>query len=296
MVREHRGRFGLNRCCQALGLSKGSWHRRLHLSARCRDNEVIGKQMRKILKTNPDYGYRRMVPELSERLGRPINHKRVRRLLRENDWAMVRQLPRRKPSAVQRVLQNRSGKLDLVRGREFEVLQVLSTDFTELRYAGGREKAWLMAMHDPESRWVAGWAVGPSRERQLALRCWKRAKKRLKRWKVLPEGMIVHQDQDSVFTSYRWLRQLLIHDGARVSFSENGARHNPWIESLWGRMKTEIGSLIQEAASLDELERVIDRRFDYYNHRRRHSAIGYRPPVEYLKTRIRNGENISSPP
>ena len=295
-MREHRGRYGLNRCCEALGLSKGSWHCRLHRSAGSRDNEVIGKQMRKILKSNPDYGYRRMVPELSQRLGRPINHKRVRRLLRDNHWAMVRHLPRPKPSPVQRVLQSRSGRLDLVRGREFEVLQVLSTDFTELRYGSGRQKAWLMAMHDPQSRVVAGWAVGPSKDRQLALRCWKRAKRRLRQWKVDPEGMIIHQDQDSVFTSYRWLRQLLIKDGARVSFSENGARHNPWIESLWGRMKTEIGSLIQEASSLEELEKVIDRRFDYYNHRRRHSGIGNQAPAEYLKTRIRKGENINSSP
>ncbi len=103
--------------------------------------------------------------------------------------------------ADSRILQNWSEKLDLVRGKKFEVLQVLNTDFTELRYAARRQKAWLMAMHDPESRWVAGWAIGPSRERELALRCWNRAEKRLRRWKVRPEEMIVHQDQDSVFTS-----------------------------------------------------------------------------------------------
>jgi len=42
-----------------------------------------------------------------------------------------------------------------------------------------------------------------------------------------PEGLIVHHDQDSVYTSYRWLRQLLIEDKAVVSFCERGAKDNP---------------------------------------------------------------------
>ncbi len=81
----------------------------------------------------------------------------------------------------------------------------------------------------------------------------------------------------------------------RVSYSENGARHNPWIESLWGRMKIEIRSLIHEAQTLQDLEKVIDQLFYYYNYRRRHSAVGNQAPAEYLKTRIM-GEDISPPP
>jgi hypothetical protein len=37
-----------------------------------------------------------------------------------------------------------------------------------------------------------------------------------------------------------------------------------------------------EAQTLPELEAVIDERFRYYNHRRRHSQIGNQPPVPYL--------------
>ena len=75
----------------------------------------------------------------------------------------------------------------------------------------------------------------------------------LKRWRGDLTGLIVHQDQDSVFTSYRWLRRLLLEDGVRLSYSPNGARSNPWIESLWGRMKVESRSLILEASCLEEL-------------------------------------------
>ena len=76
--------------------------------------------------------------------------------------------------------------------------------------------------------------------------------------------------------------------GVRLSYSPNGARSNPWIESLWGRMKVESRSLILEASCLEELRGVIDRRFHYYNQRRRHSAIGYQTPAQFLAANIEN--------
>ena len=71
-------------------------------------------------------------------------------------------------------------------------------------------------------------------------------------------------------------------DGLRVSYSERGAKGNPWIESLRGRMKTEAGSQIVEAQTLPELVAVIDGRFRYYNRRRRHFGIGYLPAPKCL--------------
>ena len=109
--------------------------------------------------------------ELAARLGEPVNHKRVKRILRDNHWSLVRQLPRYRPSGVQRILQKRPSELDLVRGRPFGVLQAVSTDFTELPYAAGSRKAWLIVIHDLVSRWVVAWAVGRRRNRELALEC-----------------------------------------------------------------------------------------------------------------------------
>ena len=205
LVQTHRKRYGLNRCCEAVGLSKGTWHRRQQGGSRPED-QALKAQLRPILREHPDYGYRRIVVELAARLGEPVNHKRVKRILRDNHWSLVRQLPRYRPSGVQRILQKRPSELDLVRGRPFGVLQAVSTDFTELPYAAGSRKAWLIVIHDLVSRWVVAWAVGRRRNRELALECWNQARGRLKRWRGDLTGLIVHQDQDSVFTSYRWLR------------------------------------------------------------------------------------------
>lgn len=147
-----------------------------------------------------------------------------------------------------------------------------------------------MAMVCLESRYVAGWAVGPSANRELALRCWNHAKERLAGLGRRPAGLLVHHDQDSVYTSGDWLHALLLEDEAKVSYSENGAKDNPWIESLWGRFKVENGSLIREATSLAELADLIEGCFEYYNQKRRHSALQYVPPQTYLHHHLnRNG-------
>ena len=96
--------------------------------------------------------------------------------------------------------------------------------------------------------------------------------------------LTVHSDQDSVYTSYAWPQTLLLEDGVRISYSENGARGNPWIESFWARFKQENASLITEAESLSDLLEVVDRQMRYYNPERRHSGVGNRPPLAYLES------------
>ncbi|MFZ2349305.1 MAG: DDE-type integrase/transposase/recombinase [Candidatus Bipolaricaulis anaerobius] len=283
LVEVHRGKHGLNRCLRALGVSKGTWHRHQCRPAVPAADEKLKAEVLSVVREHPAYGYRRIQVELRERTGERVNHKRLRRLLGTWDLALPRKVARPWPSGVRQILRTGRGKLDLVQGREMEPLEALSTDFTEIRYAGGTKKAHLMAMVDVGSAWVPGWAVGSSADRSLALRCWETVKEALAHVGRGTEGVIVHHDHDAVYTSYDWLQTLLIRDRARVSYAERGARDNPWIESLWGHFKVENGSLLSEAATLEELEWVIDRQMLYYNQERRHSGLGYRAPMAYLE-------------
>jgi putative transposase len=95
-------------------------------------------------------------------------------------------------------------------------------------------------------------------------------------------GVVIHHDKDSVYTSYRWLEELLLKERARISYAQRGARDNPWIESFWGRFSTENAELILEATTLEEVRRIMAERLDYYNRQRRHSALAYRRPYEIV--------------
>jgi transposase InsO family protein len=282
-VDQHRDDRGLNRCLRAIDLPKSTYYyRQKRPDGPSEEDQRLMNQVREIIQEHPEYGYRRILPELEERTGKTVNHKRLRRLLSEHELALPRQMPKRSPSPVEKILEEASGNLNLVEDREPGPLEAFSTDFTEIRYANGSRTAHLMAVVDLESKYACGWAVGLSANRELALRCWERVRERMSVLEAELDGTIIHHDQDSVYTSYRWLRTILLEDGLRVSYSENGAKDNPWIESLWGRTKTEIGSRIAEAQSLPALREVLDRRFQYYNQERRHSSIGYVPPREHL--------------
>jgi len=282
-VDQHREEHGLNRCLKAIGLPKSTYYYRKNRPDKPSEEEQkLMTCVREIIQEHSSYGYRRILPELEERTGQTVNHKRLRRLLSGHELGLPRQVSRRNPSPVQDILGDAAGQLNLVAGLDPAPLEAFSTDFTELTYAGGNRKAYLMAAARLESKYVPGWAVGPSANRKLAMRCWEQVRKRMASLDEGLDGKIIHHDLDSVYTSYRWLRATLLDDELRVSYSENGAKGNPWIESLWGRTKAEIGSRVTEASSLPALQTVFDERFRYYNQERRHSSIGYIPPREHL--------------
>ena len=266
-----------------MGLPKSTWHYRQNSDGSSDDSDRgLKVKVEQIIEDEPGYGYRRIRQELLEEHDWRVNHKRLKKLLRRWDLAIKREVNKPSRSEIDRILDEASGQLNKVQGRSFGPLEVLSGDFTEIRYANGSRKAWLMAMIDPESRLVTGWAVGSSRNRRLARTCFKQVQRTYDRLEVPLSGTIVHQDQDAVYTSYDWLHRVLIKAGCELSFSERGAKGNPWVESLWSRFKQENESLLVESGTLDDLREVIDRQFRNYNQDRRHSGLNYQSPIDQL--------------
>ena len=124
---------------------------------------------------------------------------------------------------------------------------------------------------DHATRYVAGFAVGERANSELALAAWIVAEQTLTRFRDSLEGVIVHQDQDPVFTGYAWTGQLL-SAGVRLSYALRGPGDNPEMESFFGRFKVENRSLILDAESVEELKAVVRDRIRYYNRVRRHSS------------------------
>jgi transposase InsO family protein len=215
-----------------------------------------------------------------------VNTKVVRRLAQSLGLTQLRKRRGPKQSAVRRTLDELGQRVNLVADlEEIDLYQVVYTDFTELVYGGG--KAWLMAIIDHDSKDVLGWSLGRHANVDLALRAWRRARQRLRRLGVPIRGMILHHDRDSVYTSDRWVRSLLIQDGVRLSYALRGAKDNPAMESWHGRLKQENAGLFAEAPTLDELEVVVGARIRYYTARRRHSTLGNIAPRTYVRRRLK---------
>jgi len=270
----------------AVELPRSTWYyQQKNRRAYTEKYDYLRDPLESIARQNPEYGYRRTTVELRENYGHKINHKVVQKLHQAWDLPLLRSIKPPKPSGIRQVITAAGGRINLRAGKsEIGIFEVLYTDFTELVYANGRRKAYLIPIIDHASKMVLGWAVGERAVTELALKAWERAKRTLKKQRAEIRRLIVHQDQDPVFTSYRWVDQLLVKDRARVSYSLNGARGNTEMESFNSRFKTENRSLLLDTQTLKELEHMVGERMGYYNGQRRHSTIGYRAPVEYIAT------------
>ena len=281
-VRAVQADFGLAPALAVLGLSRSTWYYQARRTAYADRHASLRHPLEAIARAHPEYGYRRTTTELQTRLGRSVNHKVVQRLHQHWELPLLRSTQAPRPSALRQLLLEAGERVNLLAQLDaVGPLAVLHTDFTELVYATG--KAELMALVDHTSKVIPGWAVDEHGDTGLALRAWATARRWLRRHAWPIEGLIVHHDQDPVYTGYGWTGQLLIKDHARLSYTLDGCRGNTEMESFHSRFKSENRSLLLDAASLAELVRIVGQRIRYYNHQRRHSALGNQSPMDFLR-------------
>jgi putative transposase len=282
LVEGARSEFGLAMALRVVGLSRSTWYYQSQRPSYGEKYAHLHGALEAIAREHPEYGYRRTTTELQEAYGEPVNEKVVRRLHLLWDLPLVRSTRPPRPSGIRQVLVEAGARANLVASLEtIAPFEVAYTDFTELVYATG--KAQLMPILDHVTKLVLGWELGTRGVTAVALRAWEKAKATLRRLGRSPVGMIVHHDQDTVYTSYAWTGQLLLRDQVRVSYALEGARDNPEMESFNSRFKNENRSLFLEAADLQELRRVVRARMRYYNERRRHSALENQAPMAYIR-------------
>ncbi len=284
LVREASPEYGLTAALEAVELPKSTWYYQQERVSYADKHQALRPLVEQVVAEHPDYGIRRVTEELQQGHQQLVNRKVVARLLGLWDLALRRSTHAPPPSGLQQVIAASGERANLLPGlSDIGLFEVLVTDFTELPYAGGQHKAYLMPLLDHTGKLAVGWAVGPSDNSQLALAAWKHAKATLRRYRVPTRGLIVHHDQDAVYTGYAWTSQLLLKDGVRLSYALHGPQDNPEIESFFGRFKTENESLLLDAADLDQLREVVGNQICYYNTQRRHSSLGYLSPRDYLR-------------
>ena len=220
----------------------------------------------------PSYGRPRITAELKRR-GREVNHKRVGRIMREDNLLCLR---RRKFVVTTdsdhgfRVYPNLAGSMELT-GLD----QLWRADITYIRLE--TEFVYLAVVLDAFSRRVIGWALDRSLEDDLAITALEMAFRRRK-----PVGGLTHHSDRGVQYASNDYTGLLKDHGVRISMSRKGNPcDNATCESFMKTLKyeevyrQEYRDLADARASIEQFIEKI------YNGKRLHSALGYRPPVEF---------------
>ena len=105
---------------------------------------------------------------------------------------------------------------------------------------------------------------------------------------IEPAGMVIHHDQDPLYTSDAWTGRLLLYDRLQLFHTLDGAKDNPEMEALTSCFKNENRSLILDAATIEMLTKIVKVRKDYYNDVRRHSVLDNHTPRKALERWLRD--------
>jgi putative transposase len=258
--------------CRSVSLSRATFYRRRRFDMGVADDTGLRDAIQQIALEIPFYGYRRITKELRRR-GYPVNHKRVRRMMRQDNLLCVR---RRKFVCTTDSGHGLPVYPNLARYMSLSgINQLWVADITYIRLH--REFVYLAVIMDAYSRRCVGWNVSRRLDDSLSLEALKMA---VARREVAP-GLVHHSDRGVQYASKEYTG-LLRQRGIAISMSRTGNPYdNAYAESF-------IKTLKYEEVYLTEYESLADVRAaieyfieEVYNLKRLHSSIGYLPPAEF---------------
>lgn len=233
----------------------------------------------------PAYGRPRITAELKRR-GWDVNHKRVGRILREDNLLCLR---KRKFHVTTDSRHSFRTYPNLT--RNFVPIapnQLWVADITYIRLF--KEFVYLAVVLDAYSRLVIGWALERTLEAQLSVGAIRMALAR----RGSPAGLIHHSDRGVQYACGEYTELLTSH-GIQISMSRKANPYdNAKAESFMKTLKHEQVHRVEYrdlAEARSEIRTFLERT---YNRKRLHSALGYRPPAEFDRMSLGVNEKISA--
>jgi transposase InsO family protein len=204
-----------------------------------------------------------------------VNHKRVLRLMRQDNLLCLRKRP-----FVPQTTESRHGwpvVPNLARGMQPNDLdQLWVADITYIRLL--EQFAYLAVILDAFSRRVVGWAMADHLQASLAIDALKMA---IKKRKPAPGSLIHHSDQGTQYACSDYT-ELLADHGITASMSRVGNPYdNAKAERFMRTLKTEQidGALYRDRRQAERsISTFIER---IYNTQRLHTALDYRSPAQF---------------
>lgn len=262
----------LTMICESLRLARATHYRQLKAPATTDPDTELRDAIQRLALQWPAYGHRRITHEL-HRQGVEANHKRVLRLMREDNLLCLRKKSFIRTTDSKHSLARYPNLVPQLKLTAINQLWVADITYIRLQ----EEFVYLAVVLDAFSRRLLGWALEHYLEAELALTALRMALA----GRDVAEGLVHHSDQGVQYASLAYT-DLLKEQGIRISMSRRGnAYDNAKAESFIKTLKYEEVYLFEYESMTEARARIKHFLEEVYNQKRLHSAIGYMPPVEF---------------
>jgi len=271
-----QGGLSVERMCQISGASRAGYYRSLAEEQPEREQMLMRAAIQQVvLEHRRRYGYRRVTRELQAR-GLAVNHKRVLRLMREDNLLAVQ--PREFVVTTDsnhslEVAVNLAQRLNLS-----GINQLWVADITYIQL--WREFVYLAVVLDGFSRKVVGWALSRSLSSRFTVAALEMA---IAERQPAP-GLVHHSDRGVQYACKEYAVLLEQHHMVASMSRPGNPYDNARCESFMRTLKREEINA-STYRDLEDLRANIAVFIEqYYNQKRLHSALGYLSPRDFEQT------------
>lgn len=223
-------------------------------------------------------GSRTITADLREYQGLIINRKKVQRIMR--DLGIQGILPKRNLSKAGNLQYKKPYYLSGM--HIYAANLVWATDITYVKLPSGM--MYVICLIDVHSRFIVSYIITNTLDANGCIECFNNGVK------LYNKPTILNSDQGSQFTSHEWIKKLEMQD-IIISMDAKGRwADNIFMERFWRTLKYEC-IYILGIETVSELYTEASKYIKYYNHKRLHSALGYKTPFSvYNKSIIDNNK------
>jgi putative transposase len=258
--------------CETAAVNRASYYRSWRKREPKESDAALRDAIQRLALKDRHCGYRRIVRFL-KRDGWAVNHKRVLRLMREDNLLSMRRrrfVVTTNSEHSWRVYPNLARSMVVS-----DINQLWVSDITYVRLQ--QEFIYLAVILDVYSRRVVGWSVSRQLNSELA----EKALEMALRQRRPAAGLVHHSDRGVQYACGDYVKRLE-SCGITISMSRPGNPYdNAWAESFMKTLKVEEVDG-RSYRNFDQARSCI-RRFieEIYNQQRLHSALDYRSPIEF---------------
>jgi len=276
LISQHEATYPVRMMCRLLSVPPSSYYhwKKCPESPREQANQRLTADIKRLF---DDEKGRAGSPRLTRSLhaeGKPVNHKRVARIMRANGW-------RAKAARKFRATTNSKHNLPVAPNLLQQDFSAEAPDqkwVTDITYLW-TDEGWLYlaVVLDLYSRMVVGWAMSERMTAKLVcdalqMALWRRKK---------PSGVIVHSDRGSQYCSHDYQKLMRDH-GLICSMSKKGDCYDNAAMESWNHSLKVEAIHGEKMPTREHTKGLVFEYIDvYYNRKRLHSKLGYLSPEAF---------------